>query len=77
MSKKSKTDMPLAPLEKIIKETTDMRVSAQGAEELRRVLTLIAEELAEDAAEFAKFAGRITIKDRDITLAYKNMRKQR
>ncbi|MHA1213434.1 MAG: histone [Candidatus Heimdallarchaeota archaeon] len=76
-ARRSKTEMPLAPIESIIRETTEMRVSDKGARELRRILTEIAEELAEDAAEYSKFAGRQTIKDRDIALAYRSMRKQR
>ena len=54
-----------------------MLVSESAAKELRDVLTEVAEELALDAADLAKFANRKTIKDRDIALAYKNMRKSR
>lgn len=77
MSRRSKTEFPLAPIERVIKETTNLLVSESAAKELRDVLTDIAEELALDAADLAKFANRKTIKDRDIALAYKNMRKIR
>jgi len=77
MSRQSKTEFPLAPIERVIKETTNLLVSESAAKELRGVLTEIAEELALDAADLAKFAKRKTIKDRDIALAYKNMRKSR
>ena len=66
MARRSKTNLPLAPIERIIKETTNMLVSESAAEELRKVLTDIAEELSLDAAELASFANRKTIKDRDI-----------
>ncbi len=77
MSRQSKTEFPLAPIERVIKETTNLLVSESAAKELRGVLTEIAEELALDAADLAKFSKRKTIKDRDIALAYKNMRKSR
>jgi len=77
MSRQSKTEFPLAPIERVIKETTNLLVSESAAKELRDVLSEIAEELALDAADLAKFAKRKTIKDRDIALAYKNMRKSR
>jgi len=70
--KRSKTEMPLAPIERIIKETTKLLVSESAALELRKVLTELAEEIALDAAELATFTKRKTIKDRDIALAYKN-----
>ncbi|MHA1187886.1 MAG: histone-like protein, partial [Candidatus Heimdallarchaeota archaeon] len=44
---------------------------------LRKVLTEFAEEIALDAAELAAFTNRKTIKDRDITLAFKNRIKNR
>ncbi|MHA1124598.1 MAG: histone [Candidatus Heimdallarchaeota archaeon] len=77
MVKRSTTDMPLAPIERIIKETTKMLVSESASLELRKVLTEFAEEIALDAAELASFTKRKTIKDRDITLAYKNRIKNR
>ena len=69
--------MPLAPIERIIKETTNMLVSESASTEMRKVLTEIAEQLSEDAADLAVFSKRKTIKDRDIALAYRNLRKTR
>ena len=77
MVRRSKTDLPLAPIERIIKETTSLLVSESASVELRKVLHDIAEELSMDAAELAVFAKRKTIKDRDIALAFKNRRKIR
>jgi histone H3/H4 len=75
--RRSQSDLPLAPVERIIKETTKMLVSESAAEELREILAEFAEMVALDAAELAVFAKRKTIKDRDIALAYKNIRKTR
>lgn len=77
MARRSRTNLPLAPIERIIKETTNMLVSESAAEELRKVLSDVAEEIALDAGELAVFANRKTIKDRDIALAYKNIKKIR
>lgn len=75
--RRSKSDLPLAPIERIIKETTNLLVSESASTELRDILYQIAEEISQDAAELAIFSKRKTIKDRDIVLAYKTMRKNR
>ena len=75
--KRSKSELPLAPIERMIKETTNLLVSESASIELRKVITEIIEELSLDAADLAIFSKRKTIKDRDIALAYKNMKKVR
>ncbi|NHJ04091.1 MAG: histone [Candidatus Heimdallarchaeota archaeon] len=75
--RRSKTELPLAPIERIIKETTNLLVSESASIELREVLLDIAEQISLDAAELAVFSKRKTVKDRDIALAYKNMKKNR
>ncbi|MFW9922049.1 MAG: histone family protein [Candidatus Thorarchaeota archaeon] len=75
--RRSKTEIPLAPIERVIKETTNMLVSESAALEMREVIVEIAEQIAMDAADLAIFSKRKTIKDRDIALAYKNLRKNR
>ena len=75
--RRSKSELPLAPIERIIKETTNLLVSESASEELRDILYQIAEEISLDAAELAVFSKRKTIKDRDIALAYKTLRKSR
>ncbi|MGC9778812.1 MAG: NFYB/HAP3 family transcription factor subunit [Candidatus Heimdallarchaeota archaeon] len=77
MARHRRTNLPLAPIERIIKESTNMLVSESAAEELRKVLSDVAEELSIDAGELAVFAKRKTIKDRDIALAFRNMKKLR
>ncbi|HUU79354.1 MAG TPA: histone [candidate division Zixibacteria bacterium] len=75
--RRSKTELPLAPIERIIKETTNLLVSESASKQLRDVLLDIAEQISLDAAELAVFSKRKTVKDRDIALAYKNMKKNR
>lgn len=76
-TRKSKSDLPLAPIERIIKETTGLLVSESAALELRDVLTEIAEQISDDAADLARFDKRKTVKDRDIAFAYKTLKKTR
>ena len=76
MSKHIKSDLPSAPLERILKEITGLLVSASAVDELKRVLIEISEEIATDAADLSRHAGRKTIKDKDIDLAYKNLMKK-
>ena len=75
--RRSKSEIPLAPLERLIKETTNMLVSESAALELRKIMYELIEDLAMDAGELAVFSNRKTIKDRDIALAFKNMKKSR
>ena len=64
--------IPLATFEKLIKEVgTDMRVSGAAAKEMTVVVGEVAKRIAEDAVSFAKHAGRKTVTDEDIKLAYK------
>jgi histone H3/H4 len=67
--------LPLAPLAKILKESSpNMRISRQAAEEFSDVIGDIARDMAKDAAEFASHAKRKTIVKEDISLLRK-MRK--
>ncbi|NHJ87573.1 MAG: histone [Asgard group archaeon] len=74
--RRSKTELPLAPIERIIKETTNMLVSESAALELRKVLVEVAEEICHNASDLAAFSDRKTIKDRDITMAFKIYKKK-
>ena len=74
--RRSKTELPLAPIERIIKETTNMLVSESAALELRKVLVEVAEEICHNASDFATFSDRKTIKDRDIAMAFKIYKKK-
>ena len=67
----SKKILPLAAMEKILKNAGADRVSDRACVALKNVLEEIAENIAIDAVKFAKHAGRKTIKSDDIKLASK------
>ncbi|MGC2573062.1 MAG: histone, partial [Candidatus Nitrosopolaris sp.] len=49
------------------------RVSEDAADELRKVLEVIAEKIARQAVELSIHAGRKTVKSEDVHLASKNV----
>lgn len=63
----------LAQMDRIIRETTGLRVSETGKEALAEILEDIAEEIAAKAKELASHAGRRTIRRDDIELAANNV----
>lgn len=63
--------LPLAAMEKILKQCGAERVSEKAKQEMKNVIEEIAEGIADRAIQLAKHAGRSTIKDRDIKLATK------
>ncbi len=63
--------LPLAAMEKILKNAGAARVSADAKDALRVVLEDYGKVLATKAKEIAKHAGRTTIKAEDIKLAVK------
>ena len=67
--------LPLAPFEKILKEAEkDIRVSDSASRQMVEVIGEISREIARDAAEFARHAGRKTILHSDVKLAHKRRR---
>ena len=64
-------ELPLAPLERILKEAGAARVSATGLKEFREVVETYAEAVGESAYEAAKHAGRKTVMKSDIQLVSK------
>lgn len=69
---KSNRLMPLASMEKIIKEAGAERVSEDAKKELKRIIEEYAAGIAEKSIKFAEHAGRKTIKAEDIKLTLKN-----
>lgn len=65
----TRTILPLAAMEKLMKKTGAERVSEDAKDELRKILEEFGEEIAEAALKMAKHAGRKTIKANDIKLA--------
>ncbi|MBS3143205.1 histone family protein [Candidatus Woesearchaeota archaeon] len=68
----SKKLLPLAAMEKILKNSGAERVSDKSKAALKEVLETLAEEIAGNAVRLALHAGRKTVKSGDIKLAAKN-----
>ena len=63
--------IPLAAMEKILKNNGAERVSDKAKIALKNVVENIAEEIATNAVKLAAHAGRKTIKAGDVKLASK------
>jgi DNA-binding protein len=63
------TEIPVAPMVRILKKANIDRVGDDAAVALRDVLEEYGLEVAERAARLAKHAGRVTVKAEDIRLA--------
>ncbi|MFW9967654.1 MAG: histone family protein [Candidatus Thorarchaeota archaeon] len=63
--------IPVAPIDRLIRRAGAGRVSDKGAERLAQILEEIGENLAKRAFELTEHAGRKTITEKDMDLAYK------
>jgi len=64
--------LPLAAMDKIMKQSGANRVSDKAKVALKNVVEEIAENIAQKAVQLASHAGRKTVKARDIKLAAKS-----
>ena len=67
------SEIPKAPIARIIKDTGAERVSEDAKAELAEYLEEVAREVAIEANNVDKIAKRKTIKPEDIKLAIKNL----
>ncbi|MEE1117017.1 histone family protein [Methanosphaera sp.] len=65
------SELPIAPIKRLLKNAGASRISEDAAIKLADVLEEIGEDLARDATKLAKHAGRKTVKAEDIELASK------
>lgn len=63
------SELPLAPVERIIRNQGAKRVSQKAVEEFTEVLEEIAADIAAEANALAKHADRKTVKGEDVRLA--------
>ena len=67
------SEIPTAPIARIIKEAGAERVSEDAKAALAAYVEEVAREVAKEATQVAKIAKRKTIKADDIKLAIKNL----
>lgn len=62
-------ELSIAAVHRIIKKAGAERVSESAAEELSKMLEEIAVKIGKEALEFCMYAGRKTVRGKDIRIA--------
>jgi DNA-binding protein len=68
------SELPIAPIERIIKNAGAARVSEDAKEALAKVLEECGENISKQALLLTKHAGRKTVKASDIEMAVKQIK---
>lgn len=69
-------ELPLEPVKRLIRNSTNMRVSDNAGEELKSVLENNGEKIARVAMRFAESGNRRTVRADDIERAIKTIFEQ-
>lgn len=64
-------DVPLAAADRIIRNATGLRVGNDAAQEMASVLEEIGAIISREAGDYARHAGRKTVKASDVRMARK------
>jgi histone H3/H4 len=67
------SELPIAPVGRIIKNAGALRISKNAKEALRKILEERGSEIAQDAIRLAKHSGRKTVMKRDVISAINNI----
>ncbi len=71
--KESKKELPLAPLERLLRKSGARRVSKSALVEFAQVISDYIKDLSSESMALARHAGRKTILDVDVRLAKKKL----
>jgi histone H3/H4 len=71
------TIIPVAPVGRVIREAGAERISESASEELARILEEYGMKISNQAIALARHAGRKTVKEDDIKMAFDIARKTR